>query len=164
MSLDKLQEHVRPKGPAETLCGRCGSDGFLRMTEPPCSPCGGTGVIVSPEVLAVREALWELQNVFCEDVTCLAGGTHMGSTAALLRTSHLHPEYVRRSRAEAALLLPDAAEKEFGPVEIIGSEDGWEVNFDQYPGTGQADNWLDALSVTVEARLKAQEWVDTVPL
>ena len=36
------------------LCYRCGGDGFLRMTEPPCSVCSGTGRIYAlPETVRV---------------------------------------------------------------------------------------------------------------
>lgn len=65
--------------------------------------------------------------------------------------------HVRRSRAEAALRLPDALREDFtcfyGLVEKGEYAKSWLVDIgDAYSGT--ADNWLDALAAAILAKEK----------
>ena len=58
--LEQLAQHVRPRGPAETPCPgpqEPFKDKTLLCAGSKCLVCGGTGTIVSSDVLAVREAL-----------------------------------------------------------------------------------------------------------
>ncbi len=145
--LEQLQEYVRPGGPAETLCPSTMHK--LRPDVPPlpkgkipfgdvigdCDFCHGTGVIVSPQVLAIREALWKVRQPTLEN----------------------HPTVwtQRRSREQAALLLPDAAATIYASVHLdyIGEE--WLATVAGRMGHNQ--DWLDALCAAVEAALVAQE-------
>ena len=94
---------------------------------------GEESVIVSPEALAIREALW----FWSGKITELGSG------------------YFRRSRPEAALLLPTTAATLYASIHLdyIGNE--WVVSVAGKMGFRQ--DWLDALSAAVLAAFKAQE-------
>ena len=141
-SLERLQQHVRVGGPAETPCNFLGASWHKLAAKQSldalgCPACHGADVIVSPEILAIREALWR----------------HRGDT--FKRT--IAEEYVPRSRAEAALLLP-AALKAIGmdvQIQTVGLG-GWEASvlLISKEEVGLASNLADAISVAVLAWLE----------
>ena len=64
--------------------------------------------------------------------------------------------YARRSRAEAALLLPEAAIP-FMERGFSHTVKGWTVLGESFPVKVWHPTWLDALCAAVEAELKAKE-------
>jgi len=102
---DELQAYYGPDGPGCKKPCAPHIEGFVRAVGNPGTPllsmckCEGTGTILDFKH-PMFEALWELKDVFCEDEGCEAGGIKHG-----YRISHLHPDYVPRPRAEAALGL-----------------------------------------------------------
>lgn len=64
--------------------------------------------------------------------------------------------FLRRSRAEAALLLPDAAIP-FMEHGFSHTVKGWTVLGESFPVKVWHPTWLDALCAAIEAGLKAKE-------
>ncbi len=161
--LDALAEHVKMRlcpciSRYGLVCFHCAptSDSNIVIHGANClNSCSEEGAVLNPGD-PVFQALWKMENILCEDKTCFAGGKHKPDRAnsESSRIDHLHPEYVRRSRAESALLLPDAATKDGNGVTIRGFS-AWEVALHGGPhsGVGKADNWLNALAAAIlEAR------------
>jgi len=159
--LEQLRQHVRPGGPAETPCPKCANTGKVLHIKPlgvpnellPCSYCKGTGVIVSPQVAAIREALWEP----CPNVTrhkdieanCSGHCSKCGNRG-----------YIRRSREQAALLLPETLRQLGYTVGIHGHHrgKGWSAFITKGAIHGNCDDEStpeDALSAAVLAGLEA---------
>ena len=185
--LDELTQHVRPGGPAETPCpgieivpgdwsGCVALDSSGQPSPMDCPTCEGSHVIVSPQAAAVREALWEE----CIDVKqreIFTSGNAMKAKPCIGEGCDVCESgrgYAPRSRAEAALLLPDALAKihtmPYGGISIelchykYVSREFWTCELKQREGgrfswraDGEGNNWLDALSAVALAVLKAEE-------
>ncbi len=146
MSLESLQQYVRIGGPAETPCLR--RDGPVANHEPPCKD----GVTVSPQVLAIREALWE---------SCLESAFHVtqrlaDSCPACSQAGGLVP----RSRPEAALNLWRISRDilgdnwSFGPA-MEGTKAGFEL-WNPLATIGRGMTPEDALSAALLATMKGE--------
>ncbi len=157
MSLDELTQYVRPGGPAETPCPFCHGVGKLRDVDEdaasivvPCAECGGTGVVVSLQVVAIREALWE-ECPYWHDTRY---GPYYFPLCGLCKGLGS----IARSYAEAMLLLPEATRDiwdiqagSYGPVWIVFL---FRKATTITMGWGEAENFCEAICAAVLAGLK----------
>ena len=156
--LDALAELVREK-----LChcryvfdrneGR--SETIRRKPQDDCKDCGGTGAVLNIGH-PLFEAMWVSENVLCEDKKCTAAGKYRDGE----RKAHLHPEYIRRSEAESAMRLPDAARLAVPCPEVdfwYTTQGQWGCILNDVEQAGYGDTWYYALAAALVKAMRAKE-------